>query len=62
MNESTTPGPGTTAEPGATAGPPAADDAPAGTPTPHVERATFLGERVADWQATFHAPAEVGAA
>ncbi|MBD3544953.1 MULTISPECIES: DUF664 domain-containing protein [unclassified Streptomyces] len=28
----------------------------------HVERATFLGERVADWQATFHAPAEVGAA
>nr|MCF0098631.1 hypothetical protein [Streptomyces sp. MH191] len=26
----------------------------------HVERATFLGDRVTDWQATFHAPAEDG--
>jgi hypothetical protein len=27
----------------------------------HVERATFLGTRVTDWQATFRAPAEAGA-
>ncbi|MBQ1087933.1 DinB family protein [Streptomyces sp. B93] len=28
----------------------------------HVERSTFLGERVADWQATFHAAPEDGVA